>query len=67
MNKPSNKSDHELVYMEINEQPAPIEGGWSLFKGRKRKSRKGRKSKKNKKSNRKTKKMARKSKKRGKK
>lgn len=53
MNKPSNKSDHELVYMEINEQPAPIEGGWSLFKGGKRKSRKGRKSKKNKKSNRK--------------
>ena len=96
MNKPSNKSDHELVYMEINEQPAeapategsapeapapeapataapeapataPTTGGWSLFKGGKRKSRKGRKSKKNKKSNRKTKKMARKSKKRGKK
>jgi len=102
MNKPSNKSDHELVYMEINEQPAEVTaapegattapevtaapegattapevtaapegattaGGWSLFKGGKRKSRKGRKSKKNKKSNRKTKKMARKSKKRGKK
>ena len=70
MNKPSDKSDHELVYMEINDQPAEgaaTEGGWSLFKGGKRKSRKGRKSKKNKKSNRKTKKMARKSKKRGKK
>jgi len=94
MKKPSNKSDHELVYMEINElrKPpapaategaapvetegaapvetegaAPTAGGWSLFKGGKRKSRKGRKSKKNKKSNRKTKKMARKSKKRGKK
>ena len=24
MNKPSNKSDHELVYMEINEQPAEV-------------------------------------------
>ena len=103
MNNPSNKSDHELVYMEIKEAPATegaataategaatetpttettttetpttettttettTAGGWSLFKGGKRKSRKGRKSKKNKKSNRKTKKMARKSKKRGKK
>ena len=94
MKNPSDKSDHELVYMEIKEAPATegaataategaataategaapevtettTAGGWSLFKGGKRKSRKGRKSKKNKKSNRKTKKMARKSKKRGKK
>ena len=74
MNKPSNKSDHELVYMEIKEvteeegaAPAPATEGAAPVEGGKRKSRKGRKSKKNKKSNRKTKKMARKSKKRGKK
>ena len=61
MTKPSNKSDHELVYMEINDTSG---GKRKSYRGRKSKkqikSYRGRKSKKQKKSNRKTKKRGKK-------